>query len=120
MKARLLFGLLLCLSIATIASAQALQIYPDAKLDQGLSSGASRGGTHVDVYTTTASFEKVAAFYKAIYKENKAAEGPRQIQGSRNAVFILDGAPDVLSSKHYLTVKEFGSSTNLYDAKAGQ
>jgi len=26
----------------------------------------------------------------------------------------------VLSSKHYLTVKEFGSSTNLYDTKAGQ
>ena len=120
MKTRLLFELLLGLLIPAIASAQALQIYPDAKLDPGLSSGASRAGVHVDVYTTTASFDKVAAFYKTIYKENKAAEGPRQMQGSRNAVFILDAAPDVLSSKHYLTVKEFGSSTNLYDTKALQ
>jgi hypothetical protein len=73
-----------------------------------------------EVSLVTASFDKVVAFYKATYKEGKSMEPPPQgqVKGSRMAVFIPLGADAMTALSHYLEVKEFGSSTCLYDTKA--
>jgi hypothetical protein len=117
MTRTMLIFVLACLLIPTLALAATLMLYPGSKLDPGLTSGASHGNMHVKVYDAPASYDKVVAFYRGKYKEDKTGEPPVQTKGNRMAAFILDGASSVLTSKHYLTVKENGTSTLLYDTQ---
>ena len=79
------------------------------------------GDFHIGFYTTTDPFDKVVAFYRAIYKETEPAPVPTnyrlhplsvstvdgyRVDGyqMREAWFVLDGASDLATSKSWITV----------------
>jgi hypothetical protein len=106
----------LCLCLAAAAAGQQpSKFYPKAKLDKAATEQARTAPTaqpdvEVAVYTTADSFDKVYAFYQKAGKEYKAVigSGVRKLPNGadlREAFFILDGAPDLRSSKYWLKIQ---------------
>jgi hypothetical protein len=93
-------------SVATYAAE--FQVYPGAKLDdQATNEVRQLDKTTTAIYTTDDSFEKVHAFYNKIAKEYKIPG-----IGGQQAFFIVDGAPDIMSSKLWIKVQRpFASKT---------
>jgi hypothetical protein len=83
--------------------------YPGAKLDKKASAEASKvqPGTRVEVYSTGDAFEKVVAFYKALYKEHAMPAQPPNIAGkpAQWAFFTVDGAKTLFSSKLWFKIQ---------------
>lgn len=68
--------------------------------------------THPAIYATGDSFEKVFAFYKGKAKEYKMPhrekEGVKKLpsgQELKEAFFIFDGAPDIITSKLWVKIQ---------------
>jgi hypothetical protein len=100
--------------------------YPGAKLDQPATdkSRAVSGTKNSTIFTTTDSWDKVLAFYKALGTEYKMpgrtgyevqlpSGGPK----SKQAIFIFDGAPSIASSKNWLSIADpfIGNATPTAD-----
>jgi hypothetical protein len=111
-------GLAIGLAIGIAASGaagQASKVYPGAKKftpDTKETEEAAKAlppGTEASIYMTDDSFEKVVAFYKGIAKEY-AMPGTKQGklpsgQEMMQAIFIFDGAADLMSSKSWAKVQ---------------
>jgi len=111
MKAVLFVVPVLCLALVSAATAQGFKPYPGSAPDEAAAKAAMQAagsGTRVAVYITGDPFEKVAAFYKTLYKEyqmpRKAGTLPNG-QQIKWAFFILDGAPDLSTSKSWMKVQ---------------
>ena len=104
------FGMLLA-SGSVPCLAQDFKPYTGSKLDQQATreSTAAAPGKQSEVYTTSDSFDKVHAFYKALYKEYTMmhSSGPKLPSGQQVvwAFFILDGGKDLASSKHWMKIQ---------------
>jgi len=101
-------GLLLILGGWVGMQAQDFRPYAGATADRNAGKQASVRGSQVEVYTTADSFEKVYAYYKALYPEHKwPAKVPSLPSGKevRWAFFILDGGKDLLHSKYWLKIQ---------------
>src|ERR1700730_19410483 len=90
--------------------AQDLKLYPGAKPDEKASREASAAapGKQSEVYTTGDAFEKVAAFYKGLYKEYAMPNASPKLpsgQALKWAFFILDAGKDLASSKYWMKVQ---------------
>jgi hypothetical protein len=97
------------------AAGQAFKVYPGAKKytpDTKETQDAAKSlppGTEATIYLTDDSFEKVAAFYKGMGKEYampgmKKGKLPSG-QEMEQAIFIFDGAADLMSSKNWVKVQ---------------
>ncbi len=99
---------MLLVSISVVCLAQEIKVYPGAKHDDQVSRDATAAapGKQVDVYLTSDGFDKVYAFYKALYKEY-AMPGARQSQKQATKItfFLIDGATDLASSKFWAKVQ---------------
>jgi hypothetical protein len=93
---------------------QAARIYPGAKLDKTATQQAKSGPTaqpdvEVAVYTTADGFDKVYGFYQKSGKEYKViGSRARKLPNGkelRDAFFILDSGPDLISSKHWVKIQ---------------
>jgi hypothetical protein len=114
MKACLIATLVLCLVFPSAANAQAFKLFPGAKLNATMSAQATdeavtmahgATGIRIDIYETSASVEKVVAFYQPLYKEDKSSEPPAPGElRIQIGFFVLDGASSVLTSKFWLAI----------------
>ena len=112
------------------AFAASFEPYPGAKLDEGLTRESNRMAAQAGVqygtsqiWTTSASFDQVLAFYqktdaKEFVMRTPFSTGPHEetlppqvVQGApadglkvQKAIFILDGAPDLQNSKSWLQI----------------
>ena len=94
--------------ISMLALAEEFKVYPNAKLDVPTSRQASSSRTQCQVYTTDDSFDKLYAFYKGQYKEFPWKLPKPKLPSGKElqwAYFILDGAPDLVHSKHWLKIQ---------------
>jgi len=110
MRARSLGVLLLAMALPAAANAQSFTPYPGSKPDQATADAAMKlagSGTRVGVYLSDDPFEKVAAFYKARYKETACGNRPTLPSGEtvKWACFVLDGAKDLSTSKSWMKVQ---------------
>ncbi len=111
MKARSLWILLLSMALPVAANAQSFTPYPGSRPDQATADAAMKlagSGTRVGVYLTDDPFEKVAAFYKALYKETKVPGNPLTLPSGekvKSAYFVLDAAKDLSTSKSWMKVQ---------------
>jgi hypothetical protein len=85
-------------------------VYPGAKEDKATAAQAMKvagPGRNAQIWTTSASFEKVAAFYRALYKEYTMPSAARVMAPYhvKMAFFILDGAADLNASKSWMKVQ---------------
>ncbi len=110
------FALFLCVTGIVLVSsnvsclAQDFKPYPGSKLDEKASREASAAapGKQSEVYTTGDAFEKVAAFYKGLYKEYAMPNASPKLpsgQALKWAFFILDAGKDLASSKYWMKVQ---------------
>ncbi len=106
-------GLLLFLCLSVLGLAQT-RLYPGAKADDPATEEARRGtanqpGVELTVYTTGDSFDKVYAYYAKNAKEYKVIGArARKLptgQELRDAFFILDGAPTLVTSKNWVKLQ---------------
>jgi hypothetical protein len=94
--------------VCLLARAEDFRTYPGAKLDSQLSHQASSPRAQCRVYTTDDSFDRVYAYYKGQYKEFPWKLPKPQLPSGKQlqwAYFILDGAPDLAHSKHWLKIQ---------------
>jgi len=104
----LLLTLCLAACTCTLALAQEFKIYPGSRVDENAGRQASSRSTQSEVYTTSDSFEKVCAFYRALYKEHRWPLPPPTLPSGKPvqwAFFILDGAKDIVHSKSWVKVQ---------------
>jgi hypothetical protein len=92
------------------AIAQDFKQYPGSKLDDKASREASstKSGIDCQVFTTPDSFDKLYAFYKAMYKEQAWPVHPPKLpsgQEIRWAFFLIDGAKDLAHSKLWMKIQ---------------
>src|SRR5258708_39724373 len=89
--------------------AQDFKPYPGSKLDEKgtRDASATAPGKSSQVYTTSGAFDKVAAFYKGLYKELPMRVGPKLPSGQHIqwAFFILDGGKNLSDSKYWMKVQ---------------
>ena len=110
MPYRFLSQLVIAGTMAIVLSAQNFDTYPGAGSDEkaGRAASAQSRGTDSRVFTTSDPFEKVHAFYRTRYKEF-APPFPRPVspdgQDVKWAFFILDGAHDLMHSKHWMKIQ---------------
>jgi hypothetical protein len=111
MNARFLWTVVVSVVLPVAAYAQGFTPYPGATPDQAAADAAMKvagSGTRVGVYLTGDPFEKVAAFYRALYKETKMPGNPMTLPNGAKvkwAFFILDGAKDLSTSKSWMKVQ---------------
>ena len=94
----------------SILLAQDFKPYTGSKLDEKATREASAAapGKQSDVYTTSDSFDKVYAFYKAMYKEfPMSRQPPKQPSGQQIkwAFFILDSGTTLANSKYWMKIQ---------------
>ncbi len=97
------------ISLQTTSSAAGFKLYPGAKPDgranrdaNGMAKQMKMPGNS-KIYTTSDSFEKVAAFYKEIAKEY-VMPGNSQ-KGIKARFFIFDNGKDLSDSKRWVKVQ---------------
>jgi|SRR5579871_4385145 len=95
--------------IPTPCRAQDFKPYPGAKLDEQASRDASAAAADKEsqVFTTDDAYDRVYAFYKALYKEGEMrypARGPAGIP-VKMSFFLIDGGKDLRSSKYWMKVQ---------------
>jgi hypothetical protein len=110
MKIAISFMLVSWLAAFLISAAvpQDFRPYAGSQQDRKAGQDASRRGSQCEVYTTTDSFEKVYAFYKALYKEHVWPTRPPALPSGKEvrwAFFILDGGKDLAHSKYWLKIQ---------------
>ena len=112
-------GMLLT-SGSAMCAAQDFRPYPGSKLDapDSRQATAAAPGKQSEVYTTTDSFDKVYAFYKAQYKEYTMmgmSPGTKLPSGQQVkwAFFLIDNAKDLQSSRYWMKIQRpyVGGST---------
>ena len=106
-----LMAIVMFVVLLPLAVNAGITVYPGAKEDKASEVQAmkvARPGTNVQLWTTNASFEKVAAFYRVRYKEYKQPMPISKAMGMQNvkiAFFILDGTPSIDVSKNWMKVQ---------------
>jgi hypothetical protein len=105
----LAFGALLAFTSAA-GMAQELKLFPGSHLDEVASSEASKTvpGKESKVYTTSESFEKVLAFYKAEYKQVSMPGADHKLPSGQQiqwAFFIIDGGTKLSNSNHWMKIQ---------------
>lgn len=101
----------LLVSTSAFGIAQDLKPFPGSQRDEAASREASQAvpGKQSQVYTTSDSFDKVYAFYKAAYKQDTTmpAAGPKLASGRQVqwAFFIIDGAANLATSKYWMKIQ---------------
>ena len=101
---------ILVASVTILSSAEDFKPYGSSKLDEKASREASAAtpGKQSEVYTTGDPFDKVYAFYKALYKEfPMRSTGPKLPSGQQIkwAFFIVDGGTTLANSKFWLKIQ---------------
>jgi hypothetical protein len=101
---------MLVLLAGSILLAQDFKPYAGSKLDEKATreASATAPGKVSEVYTTSDSFDKVYAFYKALYKEfAMPRQPPKQPSGQQIkwAFFILDGGTNLSNSKYWMKIQ---------------
>jgi hypothetical protein len=112
------FGLTVFLTFALMGSAagEGLKLYPGAvkytppETEQNKQfADTVRPGTTITAYFTDDPFEKVLAFYRGLGKEytspNMKAEKLPDGQEVKKAFLIFDGAPDLVTSKRWASIR---------------
>jgi len=100
-----------CTLLVSTGIAQELKRFPGSQLDDKASREASQTapGKESQVYTTFESFDKVFAFYKALYKQDTTmrSSGPKLSSGQQVqwAFFIIDGGASMRDSKNWMKVQ---------------
>ena len=104
-----------CFCVVMAAAGQpASRIYPGAKLDKAATEQAKTAQTvqpefEVTVYTTADGFDKVYGFFQKSGKEYKpiGSRARKLPDGKelRDAFFILDNGPDLLTSKRWVKIQ---------------
>lgn len=91
--------------------AQELKLFPGSHLDDKASAEASQTvpGKVSQVYTTSASFDKVFEFYKGVYKQDTSmgSTGPKLPSGQQIqwAFFIVDGGTKLATSNFWMKIQ---------------
>ena len=111
-KTRTLFHASVLLVLAgSFGLAQELKPFPGSQRDEKASREASQSapGKDSEVYTTSDGFDKVFAFYKALYKQDTTmpAAGPKLPSGKQVqwAFFIIDGGKNLATSKYWMKIQ---------------
>ena len=99
--------LVMCWALVT---QQDFQQYPGSKLDaqSGCQTTVRSKNLNCKVYTTSDSFEKVYAFFKARYHEFPIPLPAQRLPSGEEvkwAYFILDGAKDLSRSEHWVKIQ---------------
>ena len=107
---KLWFAFTLLASLPALCLAQDFKTYPGAKLDETSSHAASQAdpSKQSDVYLTNDPFDKVYAFYKALYPEHTMRTPPPKAptgQQIKWAFFLVDGAKSLTTSKYWMKVQ---------------
>ncbi len=118
MKSRisiLAFAMLFCLPVLGFSAS--FQVYPGAKLDGVYETKQTQPGSKTVktskeiVFTTADPFESVVAFYSGITREYKipgrTGHTMKLFSGQelKEAYFIFDNAPDVMTSSHWIKIQ---------------
>jgi hypothetical protein len=108
---------LLAFGLAASAAGEGFKLYPGATKytppateDTKLFTDSLRPGTKITAYLTKDSFDKVVAFYKGLGKEYSHPGAPAtgklpSGQEIRKTFLILDGAPDIIRSRSWISVQ---------------
>lgn len=114
-KKILFFTLLILSSLSSIASSGSFKVYPGAQVEEIYEQTETAGkgmtrGPKVIVFTTNDFFENVVAFYRSHAREYRMPGGGKSVKLStgqelKEAYFILDGAGDIMTSKHWIKVQ---------------
>jgi len=104
---RIVIGLIFA-ALALAPAAEQFEVYPGAVLDAPATKAASYGRTQSQVYVTNDSYDRVYAFYKSRYKENPWPLPSATLPSGKkvqSAIFILDGAKNLATSKLWVKVQ---------------
>jgi hypothetical protein len=105
------------LTVPVVVSARSFQVYPGARLDgvyetkQPQSPGKTPRTSKEIVFTTSDPFESVVAFYNGIAREyripGRTGHAMKLFSGQelKEAYFIFDNAPDIMTSEHWIKVQ---------------
>jgi hypothetical protein len=103
--------------LSAVVFAAAFKVYPGAKLEEvyeakQLDTGAKMSkAPKIFIFTTSDFFDNVVAFYRGIAREYRmSGTGGKPIklpsgQELKEAYFILDGAGDLSTSKHWVKIQ---------------
>lgn len=104
-----------CFCVVIAAAGQpGTRLYPGARIDkvatdQAKNAPAAQADIEVAVYITNDGFDKVYGFYQKDGKEYKAiGSRVRKLpngQELRDAFFILDDAPNLMTSRHWVKIQ---------------
>ena len=104
-------------TLSTFVFAASFKVYPGANLEEVNEARQSEAGAKMSkspkivIFTTNDFFENVVSFYRGTGREyrvpgtggkpSKLASG----QELKEAYFILDNAPDIMTSKHWIKIQ---------------
>jgi hypothetical protein len=133
MKKIAIISLFVVLVFSPFIFAAEFKVYPGAKIDekatkeaQEAASAAKMSNVKATIYTTSDSFQKVAAFYKGIAKEymmpraSGTSGKPKKYEGYDlwEACFTFDGAKDLSTSKLWIKVQRPYIGEDIRDVTA--
>lgn len=107
-QSHLMILLVVTLFAIALAPGQETKIYPGAKFDADSSRQASSAKTHSQVYLSDDGFEKVYAYYKALYRETPFSPPAPVLKSGKEvrwAFFIVDDGKDLAHSKHWIKIQ---------------
>ncbi len=117
-RVSLILTLVMSFTLSTVAFAErAFKVYPGAKLEEvdesnpGEAANKMQKVPKVIIYTTNDFFENVVAFYRGTGREYRmpgTGERPLRLstgQELKEAYFIFDNAPDIMTSKHWIKIQ---------------
>src|SRR5882757_812811 len=99
------------LSTGALGIAQEFKRFPGSQLDEKGTREASQSvpGKESQVYSTSENYDKVYAFYKALYKQDTTMPpgGPKLPNGQQVqwAFFILDNGSSLAKSKFWMKIQ---------------
>ncbi len=105
------------LTLSTAVFAGVFKVYPGAKLEEVYEAKQSEAGAKgskspkVIIFVTADLFENVVAFYRGLTREYRmpgTGGKPMRLstgQELKEAYFIFDDAPDIMTSKHWIKIQ---------------
>ena len=108
---------LIFFTFSTAVFAASFRVYPGAKLEDVYETKQPEAGAKMSkapkviIFTTNDFFENVVAFYRGTGREYRipgSSGKPTKLssgQELKEAYFILDGAADIMTSKHWIKIQ---------------
>ena len=112
-----ILAFVMVIALTAIGFSASFKVYPGAKLEDVYETQQSEAGAKMSkppkviIFTTNDLFENVVAFYRGVAREYRVpgmGRNPVKLssgQELKEAYFILDGAGDLSTSKHWIKIQ---------------